>query len=86
MLSRNIEGLSRHARRSGEAMSKIIIRNNSRISDIEALRCVSQVIDMGRQSAEGKCYTYVTTFINGIAVSAEVTKAGTDTFVIWEQQ
>jgi len=53
-------------------MSKIIIKNNSDISDITVLECVKEVINDGRISNNNKQYCYLTVFkINGIEHNLE---------------
>jgi hypothetical protein len=43
-------------------MSKIIIHNQSKISDIDVLTLIIKVIDMGRISNNNKQYCYLTSF------------------------
>ena len=48
-------------------MGKIIIKNNTDISDITVLECVKDVINAGRISNNDTQYCYLTVFkINGI--------------------
>ncbi len=63
-------------------MSKIIVDNRSNLPDKDALMRVMHVVCGGRVS--GDSYCFVTTWMDGIAVSARRNKAS-DTFVIWSQ-
>lgn len=53
-------------------MSRIIISNESHLTDAEALRRAATVIDGGRIS--GQCYCYATSWADGIAVYASPNK------------
>ena len=59
-------------------MSKIIVKNYSKLNDMDALYYVNSVMNMGRIS--GECYCFVTTYESGIRVLADRTKTGTDVF------
>ena len=50
-------------------MSKLIIQNDSHLSDIEALERVIHVIGMGRISSDD-CYCFATTFHCGVVIFA----------------
>lgn len=60
---------------------RIIIENRTPISDVNALRYVSRVIEDGRISDGGKQYCYHTIFGDGIAVSTDRNKMS-DRFVV----
>jgi hypothetical protein len=68
-------------------MSKIIIYNNSRLSDSDALDCVKNVINEGRISNDNKQYCYLSILRNDsddipdIAVSTDLNK-NSDKFII----
>ena len=62
--------------------SKIIIRNYSDKSDVEALDLVKEVIKEGRVSNYGKSYCYVTAWTKlGVMVVANNNKQS-DTFIV----
>ena len=66
-------------------MSKIIITiDDSKISDEDGIKYISEVIKGGLVSNENTQYCYVTTFISGVRVYAEKTKRGTFTFRVWK--
>ena len=68
-------------------MSRIIITNRSSASDVTVLRVVQEVILGGRVSKNNTCYCYLTSFhYPKVMVSAERTKAGTDTFVVFDDK
>ena len=67
-------------------MSRLIINIRDGVSEAKAIRHVAQVIEEGRVSNEGKQYCYVTTFMDGVGVSASITKNGTDTFTVWREK
>ncbi len=52
------------------------------VSDEQAISLVSSVINLGKISADGEKYCYVTVFDDGITVLAERTRAGNETFTI----
>lgn len=56
---------------------RIIIKNNSKLNDIECLGIIQEVMEKGKISNDGKCYSYVTFFlIPIITVYCEETKTG----------
>lgn len=59
-------------------MGKMIIKNDSRLTDNNALIYVSDVISKGRISNDGKCYCLATTYIEGVVVTCRVSRNGTD--------
>jgi len=61
-------------------MNKIIIQFGDETPPQVALARVEEVINRGRLSDEGKCYSYVTTFTDGTYVYADRLKSGTDKF------
>ena len=61
-------------------MSKIIINNRSSHDIADVIRAVAAVISAGRVSDDGQCYCYVTTFSNGLEISAKRNK-DSDTFI-----
>lgn len=63
-------------------MSKIIIHNNSSVSDDIALICVQKVINDGRISNEGKQYCYATIFKNPRVVVATRLNKSSDVFYV----
>lgn len=68
-------------------MSRIIINNRSKEPDYNAILAVLDVMREGRVSDDGKCYCYLTVFPSfEIAVSAEVTKTKTDSFIVWDKK
>lgn len=62
-------------------MSKIIIQNDTNLSDEEVFRRVAGVIRMGRISNDGKQYCYHSAFKDGIVVITHLNKKS-DRFVI----
>ena len=60
-------------------MSKIIVKNYSKLNDMDALYYVNSVMNMGRIS--GECYCFVTTY-EMVRVFADRTKTGADVFRI----
>ena len=67
-------------------MGKLIIKNNSSLSDRDAMRVVGKVIEEGRVSDNGKSYCYLSIYNlkpNKIAVSARVNK-NSDTLILWD--
>ena len=67
-------------------MSRIIINNKSSKSDSFVFNLVLNVISEGRVSDDGKCYCFLTSFTKSkTAVSARVTKSGTDSFIVWDR-
>lgn len=68
-------------------MSKIIINNHSKAEDLLVLSAVTVVISEGRISDNGKCYCFATKFPQQkLWVCSEVTKAGTDKFVVFDAE
>ena len=68
-------------------MSRIIIQDNSTVPTIDVMRAIINVMADGRVSDDGKCYCYVTVFPRSeLAISAEVTKTGTDKFTAWDKK
>lgn len=63
-------------------MSKIIVQNDSNLSDGEALEYVITVIKQGRISNNGKQYCYVVTFKSGITVISTLNKKS-DRFIVY---
>jgi len=59
-------------------MNKIIIHHD--IDDLQATYYVMKVIQQGKISKGGTQYCYITTFTNGVAVHADLTKTGTPVF------
>lgn len=68
-------------------MAKIIMDNQSFLSDIFALKLVSKVIDMGRISNQGTQYCYVTSFIvdNREVMVATSLNPKSDRFVVYDE-
>ena len=67
-------------------MSKIIIYNDSTMTDEEVIRRVMSVMADGRVSRDKTSYCAHTYFIaSGLCVSADVTKTGTDVFRVWDK-
>ena len=67
-------------------MGKLIIKNQSSLSDRDAMRIVGRVIEEGRISDDGRAYCYLSTYnlsTNKIAVSAQLNKSS-DTFTLWD--
>ena len=62
-------------------MGRLIIQNDSSISDYEAVLKVSQVISKGRVSKSETQYCYATLFEDGVIVFAELNKKS-DRFVV----
>lgn len=62
-------------------MSKIIIQNDTTLSDLEVIQYVSGVIRMGRISNHGKQYCYHSAFEDGISVTSYLNKKS-DRFVL----
>lgn len=62
-------------------MSDILIHKPDTMSDYAALKYVQSVIASGRISQNGKCYTYVTEFSDGIIVYADKKKSDIFTVV-----
>lgn len=66
-------------------MGRIIINNESGMSDYDVTEYVATVINQGRISDNGKAYCYATTFpLSGIVVYATRRKAS-DSFLIREE-
>ena len=68
--------------------NKLIIDNRTDISDMEALRMVIEVVEMGRISNDGKQYCYGTSIAKGsldIMIWAYLNKKS-DRFVIVEDK
>jgi len=66
-------------------MPKIIIRNDTELTDLEVLKYVNKVIEGGKISKDNTCYCYVTVFEkkpSQIVVYCESTKTGTQIFWI----
>ena len=64
-------------------MGKMIIKNESSVTDHVVLSCVQDVIRGGRISDEGNCYCFATTYAPPkVAVFCYRTKSGTDVFVV----
>jgi len=63
-------------------MNKIIIQNNTDLSDEKALEYITWVVGKGRVSNFGKQYCYHTAFTDRISVSAFLNKKS-DRFVIY---
>ncbi len=64
-------------------MGKIIIQNDSSKSDSKVIHLLLNVLGDGRVSGNGTCYSYVTVFFQDeLAIYADVTRKGTDKFVI----
>ena len=63
-------------------MSKIIITNDSSLTEAQVLYRCARVASEGRvsHSVDGPCFCFVTTFCDGSVVYAERTKKGNDTF------
>ena len=59
-------------------MNKIIIHHD--IDDLQATYYVMEVIRQGKISEDDTQYCYITTFNNGVAVHADLTKTGTPVF------
>lgn len=68
-------------------MNKIIIHNHSSADILSVLMCIKNVVMDGRVSGDGKCYCYATLFPQqGLRVFADVTKAGTDKFMVFDAE
>lgn len=67
-------------------MGRIIVNIGDGFSDEKALRLVSHVIGGGRVSTDtnGRCYCFLTTWSDGSAVSARLTRRGSDRFDVWK--
>jgi hypothetical protein len=66
-------------------MSKFIIHVADDVLDLNAADCVAEVIKLGKISADGKSYCYVTTFKTDIHVVTRGTqKNGTTTFHVYK--
>lgn len=63
-------------------MSKLIIRFDDDMSELEALDYARVVVEAGRDG--GKMYCYHTTFKDNISVSCFKPSGTTDTFVIYK--
>lgn len=67
-------------------MSKFIIHVANDVLDSNATDCIAEVIRLGKISADGKSYCYVTTFKTGIHVVTRGTqKNGTTTFHVYNR-
>jgi hypothetical protein len=64
-------------------MEKIIIENRTKLPMAEILPYIRQVISDGRISNFGKNYCYLTTWPDGIRVSADKNKKS-DKFMVWQ--
>lgn len=62
-------------------MSKIIIHNQSKVSDIEALQAVQLVMKAGRISNDGKQYCYYATTKDNLGISSFLNKKS-DCFMV----
>ena len=63
-------------------MSKLIIQNDSDLSDSEALELVLQVMGAGKISNYGKQYCYHTVFPNGVHIGTWLNKKS-ERFRVW---
>jgi hypothetical protein len=52
------------------------------IDEREAIKYVSNVMADGKVSNDGKCYCYLTRYLNGVLVSADNTRSGNHTFSV----
>ena len=67
-------------------MNRIIIQDDSTAPIMDVICAIKEVIKEGRISNHGKCYCYITTFPRfGLLVSAEITKTGTDKFIVQDR-
>jgi len=67
-------------------MNRLIVNNNSSLSDGESLLLVAAVISQGRISDDGLSYYYMNTLLvdgKKYGVIAKLNK-GSDSFTIWE--
>lgn len=62
----------------------IIIRNATDMPMLECLNYIGSVIKLGRVSDDEKSYCFVTSFANGVYVSARRQKCS-DVFNIWKE-
>tara|TARA_R110002073_G_scaffold331631_1_gene516574 strand:+ start:2670 stop:2888 length:219 start_codon:yes stop_codon:yes gene_type:complete len=69
-------------------MGKLIIRNESSLSDIQAIEIVGKVIEEGRISDNGKSYCYLSIYnLQPTKVAVSVRRNGkSDTFVLWDSK
>ena len=65
--------------------NKIIITVCEDTPDIEAMACVAAVIKLGRISADGRSYCYVSEFKDGTMVAADRTTKS-DVFKVWKME
>jgi hypothetical protein len=64
-------------------MGKMIIKNESSVTDHVVLSCVQDVILGGRISDEGNCYCFATSYAHQqVVVFCYRTKSGTDVFIV----
>jgi len=61
---------------------KIIITNDTNLSDAEALSRVLRIVQDGRVSADGSRYCFLTLWNDDVVIYADLTRTGTDTFCI----
>jgi hypothetical protein len=67
-------------------MSKIIITTHGDVRVDQALMVVNEVVKDGFVSENNTQYCYLTTFLSGLKVYADKTKAGTWTFKVWKSK
>lgn len=67
---------------------RIILDIRDGISEIVALARVARVVENGRisKSAYGNCFTFVTTFSDNTIVYAELTRTGSDKFIVYSDK
>ena len=63
--------------------SRILINNRAGISDLMALKIVSEVVLMGRVSVNNTQYCFHSEFGGGLHVHARRTPEGSDVFDLW---
>jgi len=63
-------------------MSKIIIKNNTKLSDLKVLELVLQVIINGKISRDGAMYCALTIMSESIEIQANLTKNNTQVFTV----
>jgi hypothetical protein len=68
-------------------MNRLIINNESSLSDSEVLEVIASVISQGRISDDGLSYCYLTILVRGdkeYGVRATLNKVS-DSFTVWER-
>jgi len=65
-------------------VSRIIINNDTDLTDLRALFLIAKVVEMGKISNDEKQYCYVTRFDGEIYVATDLLKNG-HSFRIWKE-